>query len=105
MNHPTTTRLSPSAALIASAFVLVGLIVFAAGRSGEARADLVSSTTSLTALTVESQSEDVLLVIDARSEHLLAYKVVGQTNLELFKSYSLPRMFADARNRASGHVK
>jgi hypothetical protein len=98
-------RLSPNAALMASACVIVGLIVMAAGRTGEARADLVSNTSSLTALTVEAQIEDVLLVIDSRSEHMLAYKVVNQNSLELFKSYSLPRMFTDARNRAAGRIK
>ena len=99
------TRLSANTALIASALVLVGLIITAAGRTGEARADVVSNTASLTALTVEAQTEDVLLVIDARSEHLLAYKVVSQNSLELFNSYNLPRMFTDARNRAAGRSK
>lgn len=106
METGTTRRLSPNAALMASALVLVGLIVTAAGRMGsEAKADLVSGTSSLTALTVEAQIEDVLLVIDNRSEHMLAYKVVNQNSLELFKSYSLPRMFTDARNRAAGRIK
>ena len=105
MTTHTARRLSPNAALLASACVIVGLIIMAAGRTGEARADLVSTTSSLTALTVEAQIEDVLLVIDSRSEHLLAYKVVNQNNLELFKTYSLPRMFTDARNRAAGRVK
>jgi hypothetical protein len=105
MTTPTQTRLSPNAALLASACVIVALIVAAAGRIGEARADLVSTTAGLTALTVEAQIEDVLLVIDGRSEHMLVYKVVSQNNLELFKTYSLPRMFTDARNRAAGRVK
>ena len=55
METGTTRRLSPNAALMASALVLVGLIVTAAGRMGsEAKADLVSGTSSLTALTVEA---------------------------------------------------
>ncbi len=104
METNSKTRLSPNSALAASAIVLIGLIVLAAGRTGQARADVVSTTSNLTALTVEAQIEDVLLVIDGRSEHMLAYKVINQNSLELFKSYSLPRMFTDARNRAAGRV-
>ena len=44
-------------------------------------------------------------VIDSRSEHMLVYKTVNQNSLELFQSYNLPRMFADARNRAAGRIK
>lgn len=104
--NPTTQttprRLSPHSALWASAFVLVALIVVQAGRIGpsEARADLVSSAGDLTALTVESTNDDVLLVVDNRSESLMAYKVVNQNSFELFRSYSLPRLFGEARNRA-----
>ena len=98
-------RLSPNIALLASAFVLAGLIIVAAGAFDRpARADLVSSISGVTALTVESQNEDVLLVIDGRSEHLLAYKVVSQNSLQLFGTYDLPRLFSEAHNRASGRL-
>jgi len=99
-------RLSPNIALLASAFVLAGLILLAAGAFDRpAKADLVSSISDVTALTVESQNEDVLLVIDSRSEHLLAYKVQNQNSLQLYGTYNLPRLFADARSRASGRIK
>jgi hypothetical protein len=96
------TRLSPQAWLWASMFVLVALILMQAGRLGpsEARADLVTSIGDLTALTVEATNDDVLLVVDDRSESLMAYKVVAQNSVELFKTYSLPRLFGEARNRA-----
>jgi hypothetical protein len=94
-------RLSPQAALWASAFVLIALIVIQAGRLGpsEARADLVASGGELTALTVESTSDDVLLVVDNRTDALMAYKIINQRELEHRKTYNLPRLFADARNR------
>ena len=100
------TRLTSSAALSASALVIAALIVVQAGRmlSGpEARADLVGATGTLTVLTAEaSNSNDVLLVLDGRSEELLVYKVENQSNLDLYKKYPLPRMFSDAKGRSSG---
>jgi anti-sigma-K factor RskA len=95
-------RLTPQAGLWASAFVLAAIIVVQAGRLGpsEARADLVSAAGGVTALTVEASNEDVLLVVDTRSDALMAYKVVNQKDLDLYKTYNLPRIFGDARNRA-----
>jgi hypothetical protein len=98
--HPAWTIV-----LWASAFVLAGLILVQAGRSGssEARADLVSSVGGLTALTVAgASSEDLLLVIDGRSEELFVYRVENQQNVELQRRYSLPRMFSDARGQGPG---
>lgn len=100
------TRLSSNVFLAASAFVLAGLIVFASGVwTSPAKADLVASTSSLTALTAESQNQDVLFIVDNRSERLLTYKVVNQTSLELFATYDLARLFSEARARASGRLK
>ena len=104
MNTTTARRLSPAAALWASAAVLAGLIVVQAGRltGSDARADLVTGMAGLTALTVESTTEDILLVADNRSEQLMVYKVVNQSSLDLFRTYSLSKMFTDARLRATG---
>jgi hypothetical protein len=97
-------RLNPAAALWASVVVLVALIIIQAGRltGGEARADLVAATGGYTALTAEIPAEDVLLVADNRSEQIMVYKVVNQSSLDLFRTYSLPRLFSDARARATG---
>jgi hypothetical protein len=72
-----------------------------AGRpGGEARADLVASVGGMTALTVAgASSEDLLLVIDGRSEELFVYRVENQQAVELQRRYSLPRMFTDARGQ------
>lgn len=100
MSNTNTVRghLSPAVWLWASAFVLAGLILLQAGRPGEARADLVASVGGVTALTVAgASSEDLLMVIDGRSEELFVYRVENQNNLELYRRYNLPRMFSDAR--------
>ena len=101
----TPRRLSPNLALVASAFVIAGLIILAAGRTEVAKADLVAGTGSLTALTVSAQVDDVLIVVDNRSESLLAYKLLNQNSLQLFNTYHLPRLFTEARNRAAGRSK
>lgn len=104
-----TMKLNSSAALSASALLIAALIVVQAGKllSGpEARADLVAATGNVTVLTVEaSNSNDVLLVLDNRSEELLVYRVENQSNVDLYKKYNLPRMFSDARGRSAGKSK
>jgi uncharacterized lipoprotein YajG len=102
-------RMNSSAALSASAVLLAALIIVVGGRlltGPDAKADVVSVTGNVTALTVEaSNSNDVLLVLDGRSEELLVYKVENQTNVELHKKYNLSRLFSDARGRAAGKTK
>lgn len=87
-----------------SAFVLAGLIVLQAGRLGphEARGDVVAGTGGLTALTFQSLNEDLLAVIDGRQEQLFVYRVANRSSLEMLAAYSLPRLFAEARARATG---
>jgi len=101
-----TIRIKSSAALTASAVVLAAMIIVQAGRllgGDPARADLVATSGAVTMLTVEaSNSNDVLLVLDGRSEELMAYKVENQTNLELYKKYNVPRLMSEARSRHLG---
>jgi hypothetical protein len=103
--HSMMNRVSGNAVLSAMALILAALIVFQASRPwslAEARADVVGQASSLTALTFTASPQDVLLVLDGRSEELMAYRVENQNSVELFARYSVPRMFADARNRAIG---
>ncbi len=99
-------RINSSAALTASALIIAALIVVQGSRvlTGQpAQADVVSTTGSFTALTCEvSNSNDVLLVLDGRSEELTVYRVENQNNLELHKKYNVPRMMSDARARHLG---
>lgn len=89
--------------LVALAAVLAGLIGVQATRLGApARADVVSSAGSVTVLTAAASSQDVLLVLDNRAEELMVYRVENQNSIELHNRYSLPRVFAEARNKALG---
>jgi hypothetical protein len=99
---PTRPRPAAASALLASAFVLVALIVLQAGRLGEARADMVSSAGGLSVLTADTGSEESLFVLDSRKEELSVYRVVNQNSLELYRRYELPRVFGDARSKALG---
>jgi hypothetical protein len=100
------TRLNSSAMLTASALVIGALVIVQAGRlmtGTPARADLVSSSGTLTALTAEStNSNDILLVLDGRAEELLVYKIENQNAVELYKKYNVPRLMSEARGRSTG---
>jgi uncharacterized membrane protein len=100
--RPAASRRT-AAALWASAAVIAALILVQGSRlTGEtARADVVSTTGSLTVLTFEGQNEDLIAVLDARSEQIMLYRVVNRNALELQQSYSVARMFSDAANRAA----
>lgn len=99
-----THRLSPAAALWASAFVLAGLVILAASRHAPAvtASDVVSRAGEFIALTADTGNDDMLVAIDNRREQLLVYRVINQSSMELFKRYSLPQVFTDARNRSLG---
>jgi hypothetical protein len=94
-------ELSP-AALWASAFALMGLIVVqGSGLTGEARADVVAQTGPLTALTVTATNEDILLILDSRTEDLYVYRP-DRNALDLVQSHKVADLFNDARARTAG---
>lgn len=100
-------RIQPgAAALWASAFVLAGLVVAQAGRLGagnQARAD-VSSVGELTILTSDTGNrDDVILIMDARSDALLIYGVENRNRVELYQNIRVSEFFTQARSqRAPG---
>lgn len=98
-NQPTE-RVDPTrAALWASAFVLAGLIILTAafGRGVGAYASDVSSVGDLTVLTSRSTvDEDILCVLDGRSDMLLVYRIDNQSRWELQQSLKLSEAFAQA---------
>ena len=92
-------------AMWASAFVLAGLTLMQTQRFGTPSAhgtDIVSNVGGDTALTFETQNEDLVAVIDGRQEALFVYHIVNKNTLEQLASYNLSQTFADARNRAAG---
>lgn len=90
-------------ALWASAFVLMGMILSQAGRVTEpAHADMVASVGGYVLMTTEGSGEEILTVIDNRSEMLLMYSVVNQREVQLLERQRLPELFMNARAQAEG---
>jgi len=94
----------PAAALWASAFVILALIIVEAGRQGGsiAYADMVSQAGEYTVMTTEGGTDEPLFVIDERREVLLVYQIEQQRRVELRVIEDLPKLFRDARARKEG---
>lgn len=67
-----------------------------------ARAEMVSETGHLVALTARGDNEEVLLMLDNRAEQLMLYKVNQNSTLELLQSLDLTELFQSARARRLG---
>jgi hypothetical protein len=99
-------RINPSVgALWASAFVLAGMVIMQAGRLGvgnEADASVtnVGEVTVLTANT--GANEDVILVLDDRTDALLVYGVENRNRVELYQNLKVSDFFQQARGQGSG---
>lgn len=100
----TKTTFAPGASLWASAFVIMAMIILAAGRmpGNAAYAEMVSQSGPYTAMTAIGGNEEVLLLLDNHSEQVFVYKVVNQKSVELFQKLELKRLFQDARTVAQG---
>ncbi|TVQ29955.1 MAG: hypothetical protein EA376_14325 [Phycisphaeraceae bacterium] len=110
MNHdtksPQRTGLdTPAALLWTSAFLIMAMILTQAARLGAgspALAGNVATIGDLTVLTADAgDSEDILMVLDRRTETLLIYGARDRRDVELHQTYDLSRVFSDARG-ASG---
>ena len=102
----TTYRVNPGVATLwASAFVIAALVLFQAGRTdlaNQAYADVIA-VNDLTVLNVQvSDNEEVVAVLDQRSELLSVYAVEGGRNLVRHTTEDLSRVFVQARNAAAG---
>lgn len=119
MAQTTTTsqRLSPSALLWASAFVIGALIVVQLGRMAEPRggpgaalaalpmgmgAESVSRVGDYTVMTFNAGSDDVLAILDGRGEELFTYRVKNLNQFEFLGREKLPEMFTTARRLGPG---
>lgn len=67
-----------------------------------AAAGVVTQTGGYTALTAETGSEEVLLVLDGNREQLLVYRVDGMSSVVLMQRLGLPGVFSDARAKILG---
>jgi len=102
--------------LLASALVLLGLVLVQAGRSGTnggqsspvapatALAEMATIGGGYAAMTTQGQSssEELLYVLDQRAERLMVYRVENQRDVVLQRSEDLARVFAQARGAAGG---
>lgn len=90
--------------LQASALVLLGLVMAKAAPllGGEARADMVARSGSYIVMTTDGGNEEVLVIIDERSETVSVYKVVNQQNVQLFQRADLREIFTAARAKRHG---
>jgi hypothetical protein len=96
-----------TAALWASAFVIMALIIVQAGRLGgpvmPAHADIATVGDITIATTQGSSDEEILVVMNRVDQALLLYSVDGSRRLQLLQHYSLPQVFDDmAGRRGSG---
>lgn len=86
--------------LAASALVLLALILVRAGGVGPERtamAEMTGTSGSYTAMTTKSGAEELLYMVDDRSEQLLIYRVRGTSSVELAERQDLRQMFTAAR--------
>jgi hypothetical protein len=92
-------------ALWASAFVLFALILIQAqpliAQQGAFRgtaqaAGMVSQVGPLTVMTADAGSDDVLLVLEGRSEDLYVYRS-DRNGVQLQQRLSIPKLFTDAK--------
>ncbi len=98
--------------LIASALVLLALILVQAGRTGEsspvapstALAEMAAVSGGYAAMTTQglSSSEELLYVLDQRAERLMVYRVENQRDIVLQRSENLAAVFTQARAAAGG---
>jgi hypothetical protein len=108
-NQSTTQINSAAAALWASAFVILALIIVQAGRypgvGGSAMANMVADRGSYTLMTCDAGTggdadpDEILCVIDSREQMMLVYDVedVRKKAILLRDGYNLDQLFIRAR--------
>ena len=96
----------PARGLWVLAFVLMALIVIQAGAQQgfggrTANAGMVSQVGSVTVMTADAGNDDVLLVLEGRSEELYVYRT-SRTGMEIQQRLAVSKLFQDAKVM-SGH--
>lgn len=107
----TTTNIEPSrsprhkATLWTTAALMSGVLGWLLAPAGwfapdPVHAALVAQSGSYTIMTTDSTNEDLVLVLDGRSEQLLVFRTERLNELQLLQKLSLPQMFGDARAKS-----
>lgn len=102
--EPTPARRLSPLALVAAFLTLLTLVQAFRLHDAEpqARAELVSRAGSVTALTANAGNEEILVVLDDRSEILLVYRTDTRNGVQQLARLPLQALFTDARARALG---
>jgi len=106
-NEAETRGVPAPAALWASAFVILAMIVTQAGRitggASTAEAGLVSTVNDYTVMTASGgDGQDNLILLDRRAERVFIYGANARDGVRLIESYDLKQMFRGARSAAVG---
>lgn len=72
------------------------------GMANRAHAGMVSHSGTYAVLTSETGNEDLIVVLDQRTESILIYRGDLQRGIELQQRLNLPKAFEDARLRTLG---
>jgi len=67
-----------------------------------AQAEMVTETGHLVAMTARGENEDILFLLDNRTEQIMLYRVAQNNTIELLQSLDLPDLFQSARARRLG---
>jgi hypothetical protein len=86
----------------AAALTMLILVVGSPLLGSPARAEMVARAGEFTMMTTDSGTEEVLVVLDNRSEQMMVYHVRGQKTVELLQNLSIAKLFESAKAAASG---
>ncbi len=113
MENKAHNQLNPNV-LWVTAIALCAMIAFQIGRGGqqpgsaalpfegEALGEMVTSLGDYRIMTTDGGAEELLFVLNNRSEQLMVYKVGHQQQLELLTRAQLNDIFAQARGKLGG---
>lgn len=79
-----------------------GVGVRGPAEDGLARAEMVTTSGSLTLMTAGAGNEDVLVALDQRSEILYVYRTDTRHGVQLMQTLPLQQLFSEARARTLG---
>lgn len=102
--EPAPARRLTPLALVAAFLTLLTLVQVFRLHDAEpaAHAELVTRAGFLTALTANAGNEEILVVLDDRSEILLVYRTDPRSGVQQAARLPLQALFTDARARALG---
>jgi hypothetical protein len=92
----------PALVICALAMAIILGVLLAPLVSQPARAEMVSENQDLVAMTAQGGNEEILFVLDNRTERLSVYKIQNQNSMPMLQRVELPSLFDAARARAIG---